>query len=116
MSERNDVPLRRLNIHFFKPFGESMRQEVAVARIVLGGWVFLSFGVPLLIFLFGLGDPSGLGASFLTRSRFLGFPLHYWLLAQGCTFGYVILCKLYCDLWDRRLRRPVPVPVNKRRR
>ena len=42
---------------------------------------------------------------FITEARFLGFPLHYWLIAQGCTIGYVLLCKLYCILWDARVRR-----------
>ncbi|MGC8141308.1 sodium/substrate symporter small subunit, partial [Salmonella enterica] len=33
------------------------------------------------------------------------FPLHYWLIAQGCTIGYILLCKLYCVLWDKRFTR-----------
>ncbi|MFA5516595.1 MAG: sodium/substrate symporter small subunit [Desulfuromonadales bacterium] len=81
-----------------------MRREVRTASTVLLFWFFLSFGIPVAIWLAGLGDPSGLGESFLTRARFLGFPLHYWLIAQGCTIGYVLLCKLYCLLCDRRFR------------
>jgi len=93
----------RVRVNFFKPSSQSMKNEVSIARTVLIIWVLLSFGIPALIFLFGLGDPSGLGDSFLTRLRFLGFPLHYWLIAQGCTIGYILLCKLYCVLWDKRI-------------
>lgn len=96
---------KQVNINFFRPAGPSMHRETRVIRTVLLFWGFLSFGIPSLIFLAGLGDPGGTGASFLTRARFLGFPLHYWLLAQGCTIGYVLLCKLYCELWSRRTGR-----------
>ena len=95
----------RVHINFFRPVTHTMKKEVAIARIILSLWFFLSFGIPLIIWLAGLGDPSGLGASFFTRSRFLGFPLHYWLIAQGCTIGYVLLCKLYCLLWDKQIIR-----------
>jgi putative solute:sodium symporter small subunit len=82
-----------------------MKKEVGIATIVLLLWAFLSFGLPLLIWLFGLGDPASLGRSWLTERRFIGFPLHYWLIAQGCTLGYVVLCKLYCFLWEKRISR-----------
>jgi putative solute:sodium symporter small subunit len=95
------APIDRVKVNFFAPSTDSMKAEVAVARIILAVWAFLSFGIPTLIWLAGLGDPSGLGESFLTRDRsILGFPLHYWLIAQGCTFGFILLCKLYCILWD----------------
>lgn len=99
------MPDERVEINLFRPATESLRREVRSAAIILGLWAVLSFGVPLLIWLAGLGDPSGLGESMLTRARFLGFPLHYWLLAQGCTVGYVLLCKFYCIL---RQRGPAP--------
>ncbi|MGE4344669.1 MAG: DUF4212 domain-containing protein [Geoalkalibacter sp.] len=95
----------RLEVNFFRPITPNMQNEVAVARIVLLFWFILSCGVPVTIWLAGLGDPSGLGRSVLTETRFLGFPLHYWLVAQGCTIGYVLLCKLYCLLWDKKVRR-----------
>lgn len=96
------VPRERVHINFFTPSTDSIKAEVSVARIILAVWAFLSFGIPTLIWLAGLGDPSGLGESFFTRDRsILGFPLHYWLLAQGCTFGFILLCKLYCILWDQ---------------
>jgi len=91
----------RLYINFFNPSTRRMRAEVSAARTVLFIWALLSFGIPTLIWLAGLGDPAGLGESFLTEARFLGFPLHYWLIAQGCTVGYVLLCKLFCILWER---------------
>jgi putative solute:sodium symporter small subunit len=97
-------PQAEVKINFFRPQTARMRREIGVVGIVLGIWALLSFGIPTLIFLAGLGDPSGLGESVLTRIRFLGFPLHYWLLAQGCTLGYVFLCKLYCLLWDARVK------------
>ncbi|HAD03112.1 MAG TPA: hypothetical protein DEB35_10570 [Desulfuromonas sp.] len=97
---------KRVEINFFRPRGERQRREVRIAVIVLSLWALLSFGLPLLIWLAGLGDSTGLGRSFLTATRFCGFPLHYWLIAQGCTIGYVLLCKLYCRLWTRRLARP----------
>ncbi len=94
----------RIEVNFFKPSAPNMRAETRIAKIILLIWLVLSFGLPLMIWVAGLGDPSGLGRSFLTESRFLGFPLHYWLIAQGCTIGYVLLCKLYCVLWDQKVK------------
>lgn len=94
-----------VEINIFRPGSERMAREVHIARTVLLCWALLSFGLPLLIWLAGLGDPDGLGRSFLTEARFLGFPLHYWLIGQGCTLGYIGLCKLYCSLWTRRMPR-----------
>ena len=93
----------RVDVNFFAPSTASMRAEVSVVWIVLLCWAFLSFGIPTLIWLAGLGDPNGFGESFITQTRFLGFPLHYWLIAQGCTIGYILLCKLYCLLWDGKV-------------
>lgn len=93
----------RVYVNFFKPNTPTMRSEVAISRVVIVFWAVLSFGLPILVWFAGQGDPSGLGESFLTRSRFLGFPLHYWLIAQGCTIGYILLCKLYCALWETRV-------------
>jgi len=92
----------RVKVNFFKPSGENMRREVAITRTVLLLWLLLSFGIPLAIKLAGRDE---LGTSWFTETRIFGFPLHYWLLAQGCTLGYVALCKLYCQLWDRRARQ-----------
>jgi putative solute:sodium symporter small subunit len=96
---------KRVNVNFFSPSTASMKAEVSVVRIILFFWAALSFGIPTLIWLTGLGDPNGFGESFLTQARFLGFPLHYWLVAQGSTIGFVLLCKLYCVLWDSKIVR-----------
>lgn len=96
----------RVHVNFFRPSTLNMRLEVGIASTVLAIWAGLTFGLPLLIWFAGLEDPTGMGRSVLTRTRFLGFPLHYWLIAQGCTIGYVLLCKMYCLLWDRRVSRP----------
>ncbi len=92
----------RPEINFFRPVGQRMQREVGIAAVILGLWALLSFGVPLLVWAAGLGDAEGLGRSFLTEARFLGFPLHYWLLAQGCTIGYVLLCWLFCRWYDQK--------------
>jgi putative solute:sodium symporter small subunit len=97
-----DAP-KRVEINFFAPTTDRMKAEVSVARNIIILWLVLSFGVPLTIWLAGIFDVSGFGESFITRARFLGFPLHYWLIAQGCTLGYILLCKLYCLLWDRKV-------------
>lgn len=94
-----------VEINFFKPSTAGIRAEVSIARTIIFFWFFLSYAIPGIIWLAGLGDPRGMGESFVTNARFLGFPLHYWLLAQGCTLGYILLCKLYCSLWDRKLLR-----------
>ncbi|BCR04159.1 hypothetical protein DESUT3_12280 [Desulfuromonas versatilis] len=93
----------RVKVNFFNPSTPNMKREVGIASTILIIWALLSYGIPLVIWLAGLGDASGLGESFITRTRFLGFPLHYWLIAQGCTIGYILLCKLYCVLWDTRI-------------
>lgn len=95
----------RVDVNFFRPSTKNMQAEVRIAKTILLFWALLSYGLPALIYLAGMGDPSGFGESFLTQTRFLGFPLHYWLIAQGCTIGYVLLCKLYCALWDRKITR-----------
>ena len=96
----------RVTINLFCPAGERLRREVAVIRIVLLLWALIAFGLPLFVWLCGLGDPQGLGASWLTRMRIFGnFPLHYWLIAQGATLGFVLLCKLYTELLARALRK-----------
>ena len=95
----------RIEVNFFKPSTPNMQAETRIAKIILLFWLALSYGLPLLIWVAGLGDPTGLGRSFITESRFLGFPLHYWLIAQGCTIGYVLLCKLYCVLWDQKVKK-----------
>jgi len=92
----------RITVNFFKPSSESMKREVAISRTVLLLWLMLSFGIPLAIWVAGRDE---LGTSWFTETRIFGFPLHYWLLAQGCTFGFVALCKLYCMLWDRNSAR-----------
>ena len=94
---------KRVEVNFFSPATDRMKAEVSVARNILFCWAILSFGIPTLIWLVGLGDPNGFGESFLTQAHFLGFPLHYWLVAQGCTIGFILLCKLYCVLWDRKV-------------
>lgn len=93
----------RVNVNFFKPLNDNMRAEVRITKIIITLWFLLSYGLPIMIWVAGLGDPTGLGESFITEARFLGFPLHYWLMAQGCTVGYIVLCKLYCTLWDRKI-------------
>lgn len=108
-------PCRRVVINLFRPAGVRLRTEVKVIRIVLLLWALIAFGLPLLIWLFGLGDPQGFGASWLTRTRIFGnFPLHYWLIAQGATLAFVGLCKLYTFLLARALRKiemPWPAPA-----
>jgi putative solute:sodium symporter small subunit len=105
-------PIKRLDVNFFRPSTPGMKKEVSVASTILIYWALLSFGLPLLVWVAGLNDPLEMGRSFMTETRFLGFPLHYWLIAQGCTIGYVLLCKLYCVLWDREIvrHRPHRVP------
>ncbi len=95
----------RVEVNFFRPSTAGMKAETGIATLIIAFWLLLSYGIPFLIFLAGWNDPSGLGESFITRTRFLGFPLHYWLIAQGCTIGYILLCKLYCLLWDKRVTR-----------
>lgn len=99
-------PGDRVTINLFRPEGERLRREVAVIHIILLLWALIAFGLPLLVWLFGLGDTQGLGASWLTRTRIFGnFPLHYWLIAQGATIAFVLLCKLYTLLLARALRQ-----------
>jgi putative solute:sodium symporter small subunit len=96
---------QRVHVNFFAPSSDGIKAETSVAKTIILLWFLLSYGIPVLIWLAGLPDPNGLGESFITNTRFLGFPLHYWLLAQGCTLGYILLCKLYCVLWDAKSNR-----------
>lgn len=100
---------QRVHVNFFAPSSDGMKAETSVAKTIMFLWFLLSYGIPFFIWIAGMSDPNGLGESFITDARFLGFPLHYWLLAQGCTLGYLILCKLYCILWDIKV-----TPLRKR--
>ena len=89
-------PDDRVTINFFRPEGERLRREVAVIRIVLLLWALIAFGLPLFVWLCGLGDP-------LVGTVNMHAPK--WLLAQGATLGFVLLCKLYTELLARALRK-----------
>lgn len=93
----------RLVINFFRPATPSLQAETRVIRQVLSVWGLISFALPVVIWLFGLGDPSGTGTSILTRLRLFGFPLHYWLLAQGATIGFLLVCVWYARLWKTKV-------------
>ncbi len=95
----------RVDVNFFSPSTENMKKETSIARTCILIWFLLSYGIPIMIWIAGAGDPTGLGQSFITEARFLGFPLHYWLIAQGCTIGYILICKLYCVLWDAKITK-----------
>jgi len=73
------APPTRLQVNFFKPSTPGMKKEVGIASTILVIWALLSFGIPALIYLA--------------------------VIAQGCTIGYIVLCKLYCVLWDKRITR-----------
>lgn len=112
----SDPSRDRVIINLLYPQGDRLRREVGAIRTILGLWALLAFGLPLLVWLCGLGDPEGLGASWLTRNRMLfGFPLHYWLIAQGTTLGFVCLCKLYGVLRAKAMRSLDPSAWHNRR-
>ncbi len=91
-----------IDINFFNPQHEKVKGEVKAAKIIIILWACATFLTPLIIAL--TGGPDG-SQSFLCKIKFLGFPFHYWLVAQGSTIGYVVLCWLFVKLWNKYVRK-----------
>ena len=91
-----------LDINFFSPKQEKVKAEAKAAKIIIILWFCATFLTPIIIAL--TGGPTGLD-SFLCKIKFLGFPFHYWLVAQGSTIGYVVLCWLFVKLWNKYVRK-----------
>ena len=91
-----------VDISFFNPKREHVKAEVKAAKTVLILWFFCTFLTPIIIAL--TGGPDGT-QSFLCKIKFLGFPFHYWLVAQGSTIGYVVLCALFVKLWNTFVKK-----------
>ena len=91
-----------LEINFFNPRQEKVKAEAKAAKIIIILWFFATFLTPIIIAL--TGGPDG-SQSFLCKIKFIGFPFHYWLVAQGSTIGYVVLCWLFVRLWNKYVRR-----------
>jgi putative solute:sodium symporter small subunit len=87
-----------LDVSFFNPKRAHVKAEVKAASIILVLWALVWMTTPVLIAIFG--DEKGMG-TFLTDSTFLGFPLNYWLVAQGSTIGFVLLCGLFVILFNK---------------
>ncbi|WP_022849876.1 DUF4212 domain-containing protein [Limisalsivibrio acetivorans] len=93
MAEKEKI----LDVSFFSPKRAHVKAEVKAATIVIVLWAFVWMTTPFLIKL--TGDERGIGP--LTEASFLGFPLHYWLVAQGTTIGFVLLCGLFVILFNK---------------
>ena len=93
---------KMIDISFFNPHREHVKAEVKAARTVIILWFFCTFLTPILIAL--TGGPDGT-QSFLCKFKILGFPAHYWLVAQGSTIGYILLCALFVKLWNSLVKK-----------
>ncbi len=91
-----------LDINFFNPQHEKVKAEAKAAKIIIVLWFCATFLTPIIIWI--TGGPDG-SQSFLCKIKFLGFPFHYWLVAQGSTIGYVVLCWLFVKLWNKFVRK-----------
>ncbi len=87
-----------IDINFLNPHHEKVKAEAKAAKIIIVLWFCATFLTPIIIAL--TGGPDGT-QSFLCKIKFLGFPFHYWLVAQGSTIGYVVLCWLFSKLWNK---------------
>ncbi|KAA0257078.1 DUF4212 domain-containing protein [Deferribacter autotrophicus] len=86
-----------IDISFFNPKRPHVKAEVRAASITIFLWACAWILPVFLIWI--TGDEKGIGP--LTKAKFLGFPLHYWLLAQGSTISFVLLCALFVYLWNK---------------
>ncbi len=90
-----------IDISFFNPKREKVQAEAKAAKIIIILWAIATFLTPLIIAI--TGGPDGT-QSFLCKIKFIGFPFHYWLVAQGSTIGYVVLCWLFVKLWNKYVK------------
>jgi len=91
-----------IDISFFNPKREQIKAETKAAKTVLILWAIATFLVPTIIAI--TGGPDG-SQSFLCKMKILGFPAHYWLVAQGSTISYVLLCALFVKLWNKYVKK-----------
>lgn len=96
MAEKEKI----LDISFFNPKRPHVKAEVKAASIIIVLWALVWMTTPFLLKL--TGDELGIGP--LTKATFLGFPLHYWLVAQGTTVGFVLLCLFFVLLWNKLVK------------
>ena len=89
-----------VQISFFNPTQPSVKAETKAAKIVVALWALIAYGIPVLIWL--TGDEKGNGP--LVQANFLGFPLHYWLVAQFITVSFILLCALFVKLWNDNVK------------
>ena len=85
-------------VNLVRPQGRYLKGMSRIIFLVVGLWLLLVFGFQILLVIIQR-DP--LGASFLTDSRFLGFPFHYWYTGQFTILGFLLLCLLFNRLYDR---------------
>jgi putative solute:sodium symporter small subunit len=90
-----------IDINFFKPKHKHIKAEAKSAAIIIILWAILWLSVPVLIKL--TGDAKGIGP--LTQSKLFGFPLHYWLVAQGVTVGFILLCILFIFIRSYNMKK-----------
>ncbi|NOQ51686.1 MAG: DUF4212 domain-containing protein [Desulfuromonadaceae bacterium] len=103
-----------ININFFRPVGDFMKKDVAMKQKIIIVWFVSVFGFLLLLKL--VADPNEVvqltlstgevitqvtGKSFLTETKFLGFPFHYWYSSQFLIALFIFLCYVYCKFIDK---------------
>jgi len=93
MTEKEKI----LDISFFNPKRAHVKAEVKAASIIIVLWAIIWMTTPILLKL--TGDAQGIGP--LTKATIMGFPMHYWLVAQGTTMGFVLLCLFFVFLWNK---------------
>lgn len=89
-------------VNLFRPKRGYMRSEVFIILAVLFGWVTLTFGFQVIIWLM---SESPMGCSLLTRLYFFNLPLHFWFTAQFLPLWFIILCFLFNVYIDRLTHR-----------
>lgn len=85
-------------INFFRPASEGMRAEVRLIGGIIITWAVMIYIMPVLLILFK-ENPEG--ASILTRTKFIGFPFHYWYATQFCTIMFVAMCAFFSRQIDK---------------
>lgn len=111
--EKQGLGTQDININFFKPVGEFMTKDVAMTKIILAVWFVAVYGFLFLLVM--VADPNDTvqvtlstgevvtqvtGKSFLTEMRFLGFPFHYFYMAEFCIALFIAQCWWYCKFSD----------------
>ncbi len=96
---KGETTYRGINI--FKPRGTTMRAQVRVIGLVLGGWLVVIIGFQLFAYMLEVNYSELL----LMELTFFNLPIQFWLTGHFLPLWFIILCALFNHWMDRHSAR-----------